>query len=179
MSQEKISWQVPLSYPPPYSFIESFKNYVPKLSGKYLAKLLWQRGIKAPEDIVCFLDPKQYKPASALEFGVEINNAIERIISARNNQEKVAIWGDFDADGITSTSLLWDGLGEFFDKNYKLTYYIPNRFTESHGLNVFGIEKLAKENYTLIITCDTGSTNITEIEYANNLGIDIINIKYI
>ena len=174
MSQEKISWQVPLCDPLPYSFIEYFQNYAPKLSGKYLAKLLWQRGIKTPEDIVCFLDPQEYKPASALEFGGEINNAIERIIFARNNQEKVAIWGDFDADGITSTSLLWDGLGEFFNKNDQLTYYIPNRFTESHGLNVSGIERLAQENYTLIITCDTGSTNITEIEYANNLGIDII-----
>lgn len=174
MSQEKISWQVPLYHPLSYSFIESVKNYAPKLSGKYLAKLLWQRGIKTSEDIVCFLDSQQYKPASALEFGAEINSAIERIISARNNQEKVVIWGDFDADGITSTSLLWDGLGEFFDKNNQLTYYIPNRFTESHGLNVLGIERLAQENYTLIITCDTGSTNITEIEYANNLGIDII-----
>ncbi|NES07391.1 MAG: single-stranded-DNA-specific exonuclease RecJ, partial [Okeania sp. SIO2F4] len=174
MSQEKKSWQVPLSHRPPNSFIESVKNYAPKLSGKYLAQLLWQRGIKDTKDIVGFLDPKQYQPTSSFEFGVEINKAIERIISARNNQEKVAIWGDFDADGITSTSVLWDGLGEFFDKNSQLTYYIPNRFTESHGLNFSGIERLAKANYTLIITCDTGSTNIAEIEYANNLGIDII-----
>ena len=174
MSTEKKSWQVPLSYSPSCSFIESFKKYVPKLSGRYLAKLLWQRGIKDPEYITSFLDPKQYKPASPLAFGAEINNAIERIISARNNQEKVAIWGDFDADGITSTSVLWDGLGEFFDKNHQLTYYIPNRLTESHGLNFSGIERLAKADYSLIITCDTGSTNIAEIEYANNLGIDII-----
>ncbi|MGD1805181.1 single-stranded-DNA-specific exonuclease RecJ, partial [Dapis sp. BLCC M126] len=174
MSQEKKSWQISVSDNLPYSFIECVKNYAPKLSGKYLAQLLWQRGIKETEDIVGFLDPKKYQPSSSFEFGVEINKAIKRIISARNNQEKVAIWGDFDADGITSTSVLWDGLGEFFDKNYQLTYYIPNRFTESHGLNFAGIERLAKANYSLIITCDTGSTNIAEIEYANNLGIDII-----
>ncbi|MCL2927638.1 MAG: single-stranded-DNA-specific exonuclease RecJ [Trichodesmium sp. MAG_R01] len=174
MSQEKKYWQILSSNHPPYSFIESFKSYVPELSGKYLAQLLWQRGIKNPEDIASFLDPKQYKPASFSAFGSEINNAVARIISARNNQEKVAIWGDFDADGITSTSVLWDGLGEFLDKIDQLTYYIPNRFIESHGLNFSGIERLAKKNYSLIITCDTGSTNIAEIEYANSLGIDII-----
>ncbi len=174
MSKEKISWQIPVSDNLPHSFIESVKNYAPKLLGKYLAQLLWQRGIKDAQDLVGFLDPKQYKPASAKAFGSEINKAIERIIYARNNQEKVAIWGDFDADGITSTSVLWDGLGEFFDKNSQLTYYIPNRFTESHGLNFAGIERLAKADYSLIITCDTGSTNIAEIESANNLGIDII-----
>ncbi|MGD1704809.1 single-stranded-DNA-specific exonuclease RecJ, partial [Dapis sp. BLCC M229] len=174
MSQEKKNWQITVSENLPHSFLECVKNYAPKLSGKYLAQLLWQRGIKNNKDIVGFLNPKQYQPTSSFEFGVEINRAIERIISARNNQEKVAIWGDFDADGITSTSVLWDGLGEFFEKNLQLTYYIPNRFTESHGLNFSGIEQLAKANYSLIITCDTGSTNIAEIEYANNLGIDII-----
>ncbi|MGD1714315.1 single-stranded-DNA-specific exonuclease RecJ, partial [Dapis sp. BLCC M172] len=174
MSQEKKYWQIPVSDHLPHLFIECVKNYAPKLSGKYLAQLLWQRGIKDTKNIVGFLNPKQYQPTSSFEFGVEINKAIERIISARNNQEKVAIWGDFDADGITSTSILWDGLGEFFDKNNQLTYYIPNRFTESHGLNFAGIERLAKENYSLIITCDTGSTNIAEIEYANSLEIDII-----
>ncbi len=174
MSQEKKYWQIPVPDRLPHSFIECVKNYAPKSSGKYLAQLLWQRGIKDTKDIVGFLDPKQYQPTSSFEFDREINKAIERIIFARNHQEKVAIWGDFDADGITSTSVLWDGLGEFFDKNTQLTYYIPNRFTESHGLNFAGIERLAKANYSLIITCDTGSTNIAEIEYANNLGIDII-----
>ncbi|NEQ77325.1 MAG: single-stranded-DNA-specific exonuclease RecJ [Okeania sp. SIO2C9] len=174
MSETRKYWQIYASDNPPNSFVELVKNYAPKLSVKYLPQLLWQRGIKEPQKLADFLDPKQYKPTNPFEFGIEINKAIERIIDAKNNQEKIAIWGDFDADGITSTSLLWDGLGEFFQKNHQLTYYIPNRFTESHGLNFAGIEQLAKKNYSLIITCDTGSTNIAEIEYANNLGIDII-----
>ncbi|MGK7921709.1 MAG: single-stranded-DNA-specific exonuclease RecJ [Trichodesmium sp.] len=174
MSEAEISWQINVSDAPPNSFIELIKNYVPELSGKYLAQLLWQREIRDNQNVSGFLEAKAYQPTTPFEFGIEINKAVARIISAKNNQEKVAIWGDFDADGITSTSVLWDGLGEFFQKNSQLTYYIPNRFTESHGLNIAGIKKLAEENYSLIITCDTGSTNIAEIEYANNLGIDII-----
>ncbi|MEK0189564.1 DHH family phosphoesterase, partial [Microcoleus anatoxicus] len=103
-----------------------------------------------------------------------MNWAIDRIHQAKNNTEKVAIWGDFDADGITSTSVLWDGLGKIFSQNDKLIYYIPNRLTESHGLNIPGIEALKTSGISLIITCDTGSTNIAEIKYATSLGIDII-----
>jgi single-stranded-DNA-specific exonuclease len=93
---------------------------------------------------------------------------------ARDRGEIVAIWGDFDADGITATSVLWDGLGQFFTQNSQLFYYIPNRLTESHGLNCQGIDNLVKQGCQLIVTCDTGSTNITEINYANSLGIDVI-----
>jgi single-stranded-DNA-specific exonuclease len=79
---------------------------------------------------------------------------------------------------VTATAVLWEGLGQFFPQSNihdsSLSYYIPNRLTESHGLNCAGIDRLAEQGCTLIITCDTGSTNITEIEYANRLGIDII-----
>jgi len=100
--------------------------------------------------------------------------AVERLERAWKFGDKVAIWGDFDADGITSTAVLWDGLGQFFRQNSQLFYYIPNRLTESHGLNCQGIDKLANQEFNLIVTCDTGSTNIDEITYANQLGIDVI-----
>ncbi|MEG4443221.1 DHH family phosphoesterase [Microcoleus sp. AT9_B5] len=163
----------PLSQPPAW-LIQAVRNHAPELPGNYAAALLWYRGIQNPEQIPGFLNPKLYQPASPFEFGLEMNWAIERIQQARNSGEKVAIWGDFDADGITSTSVLWDGLGEFFAQNDQLTYYIPNRLTESHGLNIPGIDALAKSGISLIITCDTGSTNIAEIEYATSLNIDTI-----
>ena len=100
--------------------------------------------------------------------------AIARLIQARDRGEQVTIWGDFDADGVTSTSVLWDGLGQFFPQHLQLDYYIPNRMTESHGLNNPGIAKLAEAGTKLIVTCDTGSTNLEEIAYATELGIDII-----
>ena len=174
MTQPSQNWQTQSLPQPPAWLIEAVNKHAPELPGKYAAALLWCRGIQNPEQIPGFLNPKLYKPASPWEFGQEMNWAIDRIQQARNSGEQVAIWGDFDADGITSTSVLWDGLGEFFARNDRLTYYIPNRLTESHGLNIPGIDNLAKSGISLIITCDTGSTNIAEIEYANSLNIDII-----
>jgi single-stranded-DNA-specific exonuclease len=174
MAELHENWQnQPLPQPPDW-LIQAVRNHAPELPGNYAAALLWYRGIQNPEKIPGYLNPKLYQPASAFEFGLEMNWAMERIQQARNSAEKVTIWGDFDADGITSTSVLWDGLGEFFVQNDQLSYYIPNRLTESHGLNIPGIEALAKSGISLIITCDTGSTNIAEIEYATSLGIDTI-----
>lgn len=174
MTETPQNWQNQLLPQPPAWLIQAVRNHAPELPGNYAAALLWYRGIQNPEQIPGFLNPKLYQPASPFEFGLEMNWAIERIQQARNSAEKVAIWGDFDADGITSTSVLWDGLGEFFAQNDQLTYYIPNRLTESHGLNIPGIDALAKSGTSLIITCDTGSTNIAEIEYATSLNIDTI-----
>ncbi|MFM9265345.1 DHH family phosphoesterase [Tychonema sp. BBK16] len=174
MTELSQNWQTQSLPQPPTWVIQAVNKHAPKLPGKYAAALLWCRGIQNLEQIPGFLNPKLYQPASPWEFGQEMNWAIDRILRARNTGEQVAIWGDFDADGITSTSVLWDGLGEFFTQNDRLTYYIPNRLTESHGLNIPGIDKLAKSGIGLIITCDTGSTNIAEIEYANSLNIDII-----
>jgi single-stranded-DNA-specific exonuclease len=174
MTELLQNWQnQPLPQPPDW-LIQAVRNHAPELAGNYAAALLWYRGIQNPEEIPGFLNPKLYQPASPFEFGLEMNWAMARIQQARNNSEKVAIWGDFDADGITSTSVLWDGLGEFFAQNDQLIYYIPNRLTESHGLNISGIDALAKSGISLIITCDTGSTNIAEIKYATSLGIDTI-----
>ena len=158
----------------PQWFIDQVKNHTPNSSGEYAAQLLWQRGIQDPKKLAGFLNPDQYQPTSPFEFGQEMKRAIQRLHQALNAQQQITIWGDFDADGITATSVLWSGLGQIFPQNQQLTYYIPNRFTESHGLNLPGIEQLAQSGTKLIITCDTGSTNLTEIDYAQKLGIDII-----
>jgi single-stranded-DNA-specific exonuclease len=167
-------WNIVATEQPPESFIEAVKHYTPNKSGHYAAQLLWQRGIKDTTQLANFVNPQAYQPASPFEFGEEMLLAVRRLKQARDEKEKIVIWGDFDADGITSTAVLWDGLGQFFPQNTQLNYYIPNRLTESHGLNIQGIEKLAKQACKLIVTCDTGSTNISEIIYANQQGIDII-----
>ncbi|NES80893.1 MAG: single-stranded-DNA-specific exonuclease RecJ, partial [Moorea sp. SIO2B7] len=172
--QPQPQWKVSSPSQVPQWFIEAVKPYTPASDGHYAAQLLWERGIQDPQKLVGFLDPDCYQPISPFEFGQEIKWALQRLQQAREAGEKVAIWGDFDADGVTSTSVLWDGLGQFFPQGKQLTYYIPNRLTESHGLNNPGIDKLAASATKLIVTCDTGSTNINEIEYAQNLGIDII-----
>ncbi|OCR00214.1 single-stranded-DNA-specific exonuclease RecJ [Oscillatoriales cyanobacterium USR001] len=174
MPEPPQNWQTQPPIQPPAWLIEVIQSHAPELPGHYAASLLISRGIQNPEQIPGFLDPNLYQPASPFDFGQEMNWALDRIIQARNNAENIAIWGDFDADGITSTSVLWDGLGQFFSQNDRLSYYIPNRLTESHGLNIQGIDKLYQAGITLIITCDTGSTNLAEINYAASLGIDII-----
>lgn len=167
-------WQIVPSTELPQWLTESLKCYLNDSSGHFAAQLLWQRGIRDPESLRTFLDPDRYQPTSPFVFGQEMKWAIMRIFKASQTGEKVTIWGDFDTDGITATSLLWEGLGQIFNQYLQLNYYIPNRLTESHGLNVFGLEQLASQGTTLIISCDTGSTNLAEIEYAKSLGIDLI-----
>ncbi len=167
-------WQIASNDNLPDWFTLLIKSYTGKKNGNYLAQILWQRGILQEEEVKKFLDNSCYHPTSPFDFGQEMKRAIKRLLTARKNCEKVAIWGDFDADGVTATSVLWEGLGQFFTQDTQLTYYIPNRFTESHGLNCQGIDKLAQQGISLIVTCDTGSTNLREIDYAHQLGIDII-----
>jgi len=173
MSEQQQQWILTPDDPPPEWFIQAVRNYAPNTTGHYAAQLLWQRGIQDSQQLAGFVNPKAYQPASPFEFGQEMRWAVERLQRSRAN-ETVAIWGDFDADGITATAVLWDGLGQFFAQNTQLLYYIPNRLSESHGLNCQGIDALAQRGTKLIVTCDTGSTNISEIAHANKLGIDII-----
>jgi len=169
----ETQWQIATADNISSEFIEGVAQVTGR-SAKYSAQLLWQRGIQDLEQLPGFLDASQYQPSESSSFGLEMEWAIARLHQARERGEKVTIWGDFDADGITSTSVLWDGLGQFFPQYLQLDYYIPNRITESHGLNNPGIARLAEAGTKLIVTCDTGSTNLEEIAYAKDLGIDII-----
>ena len=173
MPEQPQQWIFAPVVQPPEWFVQAVRTYVPDVEGNYAALLLWQRGIQEIQQLAGFVNPKFYQPASPFEFGQEMHLAVERLQLARDRHEKIVIWGDFDADGITSTGVLWDGLGQFFPPNTH-SYYIPNRLTQSHGLNCEGIDRLARSGCKLIVTCDTGSTNLDEINYANSLGIDVI-----
>ncbi len=167
------TWILPTAQPPE-NFRQAVRDLSQPFSGEFIAQILWQRGIRDIDRLPGFIHASQYQPHSPYDFGQEMQLAVDRLKQARATQEKVAIWGDFDADGVTSTSVLWDGLGQFFTQTTQLTYYIPNRFTESHGISQIGLDLLHAQGYTLIVTCDTGSTNIAEIEYAKTLGMDVI-----
>ncbi|AOY84780.2 single-stranded-DNA-specific exonuclease RecJ [Moorena producens JHB] len=173
-SISQSQWQVLGPPEIPQWFIEAVKSHTKGYSGHYAAQLLWQRGIREERQLAGFLNPDLYQPTSPFDFGQEMKWAVKRLLQAREAGEKVAIWGDFDADGITATSVLWEGLGQFFWQHQQLSYYIPNRLTESHGLNCPGIDQLHASGVKLIVTCDTGSTNLREIDYAHQLGMDVI-----
>lgn len=166
-------WQMVASTPMPLTWVESLQDMTP-LGGRFAAQLLWQRGIQRLEHLRAFLDPQYYCPTPPSAFGQEMKWAVRRILQAREAREKVTIWGDFDADGITATSVLWEGLAEFITTPENLNYYIPNRLKESHGLNLPQLENLAVAGTKLIVTCDTGSTNFKELAAAIALGIDVI-----
>jgi single-stranded-DNA-specific exonuclease len=174
MSNQPTEWQIQSAVQLPDWFLHAIEPLAPNGPGQCLAQLLWQRGIQAPDQLMGFLDANQYQPSSPFEFGPEMQWAVERLLQARDRGEVVAIWGDFDADGVTATAVLWDGLGQFFTRQKTLFYYIPNRLIESHGLSYQGINALHAKHCRLIVTCDTGSTNLQEIEYARSLGMDVI-----
>ncbi len=167
-------WQIPAPSEIPSAFLDIVRGYTPDGRGSRAAGILWHRGIRQLEQLKGYLDPKLYLPKSPFDFGREMKLAVSRLALARLQGEKVTIWGDFDADGVTATSVLWEGLGQFLTPHLQLDYYIPNRIAESHGLNCRGIDRLADKGTRLIVTCDTGSTNLKEIEYAASLGIDTI-----
>jgi single-stranded-DNA-specific exonuclease len=174
MATSILNWQLPPQLEIPAEFVAAIRACKPTVNGKYAAQLLWQRGIQDLDRIPGYLDCEKYQPTSPFAFGMEMTAAVERLKKAYIYGEKVAIWGDFDADGVTATSVLLDGLGQFFTPMKQLGYHIPDRMKESHGLNIAGIKRLAAQGIDLIVTCDTGSTNIKEIEYATKLGVDVI-----
>ncbi len=173
-AQLLTDWQIAPTIRPSESWMKTVEQISGLSAPASGAQLLWDRGLRSAEALRGFLQAADYEPASPFDFGEEMDWAVNRLTAARDAAETVAIWGDFDADGVTSTAVLWDGLRQFFTNPNQLSYFIPNRLKESHGLSVAGIDQLATEGVTLIVTCDTGSTNPREIEHALTLGIEVI-----
>ena len=134
-----------------------------------LAIVLVNRGIKK-EEIRKFLEPTRNDFYNPYEMP-DMEKAVERILKSIENKEKIIIYGDYDVDGITSITVLESFLKE---RGLEVNHYIPNRLNEGYGLNKNAIEKIAKENYDLMITVDCGITGIEEIKYAKELGIETI-----
>lgn len=101
----------------------------------------------------------------------DMNIAVDRVIKAIENKEKVIIYGDYDVDGITSITVLKKFLSE---RGLEVDSYIPNRLDEGYGLNKEAIDRIAESKYTLMITVDCGISGIEEIDYANSLGIETL-----
>jgi single-stranded-DNA-specific exonuclease len=171
---QSAAWQLQPQWTIPEAFQEWLAAQGEQFNHPCLAQLLWQRGIRDPTTAQAFLIPEHYTPTSPWAFGEEMQHAISRLQHAHERQEKVYIWGDFDADGLTATAVLWEGLADFFRPHETLFYTLPNRLTESHGLSQSGLERLAADGCTLVITCDNGSHNLEELVYAQTLGLDVI-----
>lgn len=152
-----------------YSDIEGFsKRYG---VSPMCSSLIFSRGCKTAEDGYNFINkgsPYQRDPF----LMADIDKAVKRIEEAiENESEVVAIYGDYDVDGVTSVSLLYLYL---YSRGLRIGYYIPSRNEEGYGINCKAIDKLHAKGVTLIVTVDTGITATAEVEYAKSLGIDII-----
>jgi single-stranded-DNA-specific exonuclease len=169
-----LPWQLKPQQNPPDWLTALLGDRLPASDGHFAAQILWQRGLQDAASVLAFLDAKIYQPTSPWAFGLEMEQAVARLIQAQERDEIVYIWGDFDADGITATAVLWEGLGQFFRPDQTLHFFIPNRLTASHGLSIEGLQAIAAQGIQLIVTCDTGSSDHAEIDYARQLGIDII-----
>jgi len=102
----------------------------------------------------------------------DMQKAVDRLVEAREKQERITIYGDYDIDGLTATTVLLDAF-ESFGFRY-VEAFIPNRFVEGYGLTVEAVEKIAKNGAELIVTVDCGSLSEKEITRANELGVDVI-----
>lgn len=132
--------------------------------------LLINRGITTPQDANSFIKSGVYLWHDPFLMK-DMDIACERLRRAVDNHEKIAVYGDYDVDGVSSTAVLINFLT---DLGLETEYYIPQRCDEGYGLNSCAIKSLYDGGATLLITVDSGITGFEEVEYANSLGLDII-----
>ena len=147
------------------------ENKVEEMSKKYniskiLARLLLAREIEDVEmylngDLSSFKDPYLMK---------DMGKFVQRIKLAKENNEKICIYGDYDVDGITSITIVYEFLTEL---GINVTYYLPDRLLEGYGVNKMALDKIKEDGSSLVITVDCGITAVDEVEYAKTIGLDV------
>ncbi|HKM40812.1 MAG: single-stranded-DNA-specific exonuclease RecJ [Patescibacteria group bacterium] len=158
---EKI-WQIQAKMP------KSLREDYPTVNPLIL-QILFNRGLKTKEDLRWFLsdeeeflDPFLFKDMKA---------AVALIIDHIKKRNKIMIFGDYDADGVTSAALLYD---VFSILKASVDFYIPDRVSEGYGLNKKALDQIKADGFSLVVTVDNGIRNKEEVDYAQSLGLDII-----
>ncbi|NWF98668.1 MAG: single-stranded-DNA-specific exonuclease RecJ [Nitrospirae bacterium] len=135
-----------------------------------ITQILINRGIKTPSDIYSFLNPDINRLSDPFELR-GMKSAVDRILQAKKNRERVMIHGDYDADGITSTVLL---LSAFHDMGIESYYFIPDRMLHGYGFGICGVERAKEIGASLIVTVDCGITSFEAVSLCKKNGIDVI-----
>ncbi len=139
-----------------------------------LAQTLQRRGICSIEEARIFLEPNAYQPASPYDLH-GMQKAVEHLLQALQSKETILVWGDFDVDGQTSTSLLVSALRQL---GGNVRYHIPVREQESHGVNIPVLSRLLQDDsqapVRLVLTCDTGISAVEAVDYAKQQGIQVL-----
>lgn len=156
-------WQMPPRLPA--ELLARIKD-VPPL----MAQLLYNRGITDPTQVEPFLAADERLLADPLLLP-DMEKAVARIRRALDSAESIVIYGDFDADGITATAVLTEGLSSL---GASVAPYIPHRVEEGYGLNHVALERLHKQGVRLVVTVDCGISTVDEVERAQRMGLDIV-----
>jgi len=160
-----MKWQVKSKAPS--AFFKKFPEY-----SSLISQLLYNRELKTQEQIDEFFNPDFREDIHDPFLLKGMKKATKRIRQAIEKQEKIFIYGDYDADGVCSTAILYLTMKKLGAKDPGI--YIPDRDKEGHGLNKGSIKKLAESGAKLIITVDCASSDIEEVDLANSLGVDVI-----
>ncbi|MCW1970685.1 MAG: single-stranded-DNA-specific exonuclease RecJ [Anaerolineae bacterium] len=134
-----------------------------------LAQVLWARGNKTVEQARAFITPTPIE--NAAQSLVDLDKAVDRILQALGANESIAIYGDYDCDGVTASALLMMVLRQL---GATVQVYIPDRFEEGYGLNATALDKLKARGVNLVITVDCGARAVSEAEHAREIGLDLI-----
>ena len=135
-----------------------------------ISRILINRHIEDPDDAKKFLHPS-LKDLHNPFLMKDVDKGVDRVIKAISTGERIVVYGDYDADGITAVVVLVKFLKSIHEN---ITYYIPDRIKEGYGLNKDAIDRIKKGKVTLIITVDCGITDYEEVSYAKSIGIDTI-----
>ncbi|GAC1461925.1 MAG: hypothetical protein PVS3B3_29050 [Ktedonobacteraceae bacterium] len=137
------------------------------------AQLLVNRGVTTREDMQRFISAT-YTMSLDPFLLTAMDRAVARVQQALVQKEHITVYGDYDADGVTSSALLFRALRSLKDAEVPLDFFIPHRLNEGCGLNITALERLKQRGTQLIITTDCASSDVEQIRYANELGIDVI-----
>lgn len=148
---------------------EPADELVEYLGSKKLACLAQKRGLDTKDKLVQFLEPDKYSSLNLDDFP-RIYEIVDFILQHIQNDSKILIYGDYDVDGITSTSILFGALSQLSDQ---INYHIPDRFKEGYGLNKKVLAEYQSE-IDLVISCDCGISNYEEVKFAKEGGMDFV-----
>lgn len=135
-----------------------------------VAETLVRRGFSTVDAARAFLDVRAYSPSPASDLPGLVH-AVERIVPAIRDKERICVWGDFDVDGQTATTVLVETLR---DLDADVFYHIPVRATESHGVKLPALQHVLDAGARLILTCDTGIDAHEAVDFANARGVDVV-----
>jgi len=137
---------------------------------RLVAELLYRKGIKTSSEAQEFFNPSMENLYDPFLFP-DMEKAVQRILKAIDNKEKITIYGDYDVDGTTATALLYLGLKRI---GANIDFYIPHRMIDGYGLSLTSLDTLRENGSSLIISVDCGVNAIEEINAINSMGMEII-----